>query len=375
MKQRLTQSIIEKLEPAGKAYRVFDTECKNLFLNVGTRGTKTWYVYYRDADGKQGNHKLGDFGALTVAQAREAGTIFKSQLIRGELPQKKNTKKSTLKYFIDTYYEPWVTANRKGGAATLQMIRSSFEFMLNAPLDNITLADFEKWRTSARKDGLKSATINRLSTALVAAINWGVDYGHIERNPLAGLKKLRETDSNKKTRYLTDDERLRLMAELPKAPEYLRVMVSLSLGTGIRRGNLFSLLWEDIDFNAKAITLRAAASKSEEQVIIPMSDDVAGVLAKWRERSKGKLVFASPKTGNMIDNVRRSFATLLKSAGIQNFRWHDMRHDFASNLVMKGVDLNTVRELMGHADMKMTLRYAHLAPGNKSRAVNLINIK
>jgi integrase len=375
MKQKLTQSIIEKLEPDGKPYRIFDAECKNLFVNVGTLGTKTWYVYYRDKSGRQGNQKIGDADALTVAQAREAAILFKSQLIRGELPQKKNARKSTLKYFIDTHYEPWAIANRKGGAATLQMIRSAFKSMLDAPLDNITLSGFEDWRTSARRKGLKSATINRLTTALQAALNWGVRYGKIERNPLAGLPKLKETDSNKNTRYLDDDERRRLNAALPKAPEYLRAMVLVSLGTGIRRGNLFSLLWEDIDFNAKAMTLRADASKSENQSIIPISDDVIAVLKKWREHSKGARVFTSPKTGNMIDNVRKSFATLLETAGIEKFRWHDMRHSFASQLVMAGVDLNTVRELMGHADMKMTLRYAHLAPNIKSKAVNLINIK
>jgi site-specific recombinase XerD len=73
-----------------------------------------------------------------------------------------------------------------------------------------------------------------------------------------------------------------------------------------------------------------------------------------------------------INNVKKSWTNLLKEAGIENFRWHDMRHDFASQLVMKGVDLNTVRELMGHADMKMTMRYAHLALSSKLRAVEVL---
>ena len=108
-----------------------------------------------------------------------------------------------------------------------------------------------------------------------------------------------------------------------------------------------------------------------------INDTAYDVLSKWKEQS-GKidpstLVFSSPKTGAKFTTCKTAWGTLMKKAQIDNFRWHDMRHDFASQLVMVGVDLNTVRDLMGHADIKMTLRYAHLAPENRLQAVKILD--
>jgi site-specific recombinase XerD len=107
-----------------------------------------------------------------------------------------------------------------------------------------------------------------------------------------------------------------------------------------------------------------------------MNGTLTDTLKEWQKQTGGggeKLVFPSPKSGEVMDNCKTAWARLLKDAGISNFRWHDMQHDFASQLVMNGVDLNTVRELMGHADLKMTLRYAHLAPSAKMKAVETLD--
>jgi integrase len=150
-------------------------------------------------------------------------------------------------------------------------------------------------------------------------------------------------------------------------------MIALSLNTGIRQGALYALEWRDVDFENRVLTLRANSAKSGKVNYVPLNEVAFQTLSEWRTQVQSeKLVFPSVKTGGKMDNCRKAWANLLKDADIEKFRWHDMRHDFASQLVMKGVDLNTVRELLGHADLKMTLRYAHLAPKVKRAAVEML---
>jgi integrase len=147
-------------------------------------------------------------------------------------------------------------------------------------------------------------------------------------------------------------------------------MVLLSLNTGLRQGEVFGLEWTDITFQQATITIPGSHSKSGKTRHVPLNEEALSVLADWRgstEKSEG-LVFPSLE-GDQFNNVRKSWLGVLAQAGITRFRWHDMRHSFASRLAMAGVDLNTIRELLGHSDYKMTLRYAHLAPSHKAAAV------
>lgn len=149
-------------------------------------------------------------------------------------------------------------------------------------------------------------------------------------------------------------------------------MVVLSLNTGMRRGEVFKLNWADIDINPEnpSVTVRGTNAKSGKSRTIPLPKDAVEALTVWRSATKDPsgLVFPGP-TGKEMTTVKTAWATVCKSAEIDDFRWHDLRHTYASYLSMKGVDLNTIRELMGHSDYKMTLIYAHLAPTHKSKAV------
>jgi integrase len=159
--------------------------------------------------------------------------------------------------------------------------------------------------------------------------------------------------------------------------DYLMPIVIIAMNTGFRRGSLFGLKWKDIDFKAKTISLPPSINKPTILQHFPANKKVIETLTAWQKQSADTspdaLVFPSPKSQNMFDNIRKSWASLLKDAKIENFRFHDLRHDFASQLVIKGVPLNTVRELLGHADMKMTLKYAHLSKEGTQEAVELLD--
>ena len=152
-------------------------------------------------------------------------------------------------------------------------------------------------------------------------------------------------------------------------------MVLLALNTGLRRGEIFNLKWTDIDFSRKTLTVEGATTKSGQTRHIALNAEIIRVLQEWQQQTVSELVFQSPVTGEPFNNIKTSWSQLRKNANITDFRFHDLRHTFASKLVMADVNLYTVKELMGHSTIQMTERYAHLAPEHKATAVErLVNL-
>lgn len=208
-------------------------------------------------------------------------------------------------------------------------------------------------------------------------------------------------EDNSRVRYLSPDEEQRLRQALedreqarraerasgnawlrerghPERPQWpvdgftdhLMPVVLLAMNTGLRRGELLGLRWEQVDLTRRMVTVTASAAKSGKTRHVPLNDEAADVLTRWHKqhRKANGLVFPG-RGGAEMTNISTSWQRLVDDADLCGFRFHDLRHDFASKLVMHGVDLNTVRELLGHADLKMTLRYSHLAPDRLAAAV------
>lgn len=148
--------------------------------------------------------------------------------------------------------------------------------------------------------------------------------------------------------------------------DHLTPVVRIAMNIGMRRGELLSMTWADINWEAKMLTIQAENAKSGRQRHIPLNVEAMEVLQRWGgqagERRTGK-VFE-------VSDIKKGWGKLIADARIEQFRFHDLRHHFASRLARAGVDLNTVRELLGHADITMTLRYAHLAPDSVMRSAS-----
>ena len=178
----------------------------------------------------------------------------------------------------------------------------------------------------------------------------------------------------KSTREATNDRRQKrdqsLLFPLTHFGDHLTAAVLLTMNTGLRCGELLKLRWTSVDFNRRLLTVEGRNAKSRQTRHVPLNDEAANVLHRWREQSGGKGRLFDVATG-----FKTSWEKLLKRAGITRFRWHDLRHHFASRLVQRGVPLNTVRDLLGHSTVQMSLRYAHLAPDQRREAVAKLNEK
>lgn len=413
MQAKISASGIKSITPKETPFEVVDRDLKGFLLRVQPTGRMTYYFSYRTKEGKRKRVKIGVHGPqMTPQQGRDEAIKLAGSVAGGvDVQQEKsdNRRKAqeanerTLKAFIENQYQPWVLANRKTGQETLSRVESCFDEFMSLSMGDITVRRVERWRTEQLKRGLKSATINRSVICLRGIISKAVECGMLEQHPLEKLKPL-AVDKLPKVRFLSNEEELRLDDALKQRDRELKStrergnqhrrkrgypllpclmdkmfadrmtpLVTLSLKTGMRKGESFDLQWQDVDLPNKVITVQGDTAKSGHTRHIPLGPTALKVLQCWAAQSgpcRGRVFPADD--GGRLDNTRKSWAAILKAADIKQFRWHDMRHDFASKLVMKGVPLNTVRELCGHADHNTTLRYAHLAPDHKADAVALI---
>ena len=407
--QRIGLKTLKALKPEARPYEVRDSELRGFILRVQPSGVMSYVVQY----GRGKRFTIGRTTALTPAQARDLAKEILADVVRGIDPNEKKRQRkeaeararaaSSLGAFLERDYGPWAESHLKRGAAETARIRSRFADLLDLKLEEVNSWLVDKWRAQRLRQGISPKTVNRDIAALRAALSKAVEWGRLETHPLTRFKP-KKVDQKARVRYLSEAEEARLrqalrdrearirreratanawrrarcrpekpdLADLPFA-DHLAPMVLLSINTGLRRGELFNLTWADVDLERAMLTVVGYSSKTGTTRHVPLNTEAVTVLRRWKHQTGGGdgLVFPG-RGGSRLTDVKKGWRRLLELAGIEGFRWHDLRHHFASRLVMAGVDLNTVRELLGHSDIKMTLRYAHLAPEHKAAAVAML---
>jgi integrase len=238
------------------------------------------------------------------------------------------------------------------------------KFFGNKFIYEIKEKDIEEYKKERLLTGIKHSTLNRELACLKTILNKAKEWGYIEQVPKIKIFKV----DNQRVRYLTEEEEEKL---LKIAPEPLKSIIIIALNTGMRQGEILNLKWRDINFKDGIIIIQD--SKSKEKRIIYMNQFTKEVFLNLLSNKSKEYVFE--KEGKKLDTfyISHLFAKLVKQAGIKDFRFHDLRHTFASRLVMAGVNLKTIQELLGHKDYKMSLRYSHLSPEIKKQAVEILD--
>jgi integrase len=239
-------------------------------------------------------------------------------------------------------------------------------------LSEITFYELEAFRNRRKKTPTRAgklrrdATVNREMSTLRHMLNKAVEWNLLAANPLHEGSKLFFKEGDGRRRFLSNKEIEKL---LEAAGSHLRPILEVALLTGMRREELLSLKWEQIRHGLIYLT----ETKSGRGRQIPINERLAEVLQEIRSRQqlRSPYVLTGPQ-GERIRECKRAFLTACRRAGIEGFRFHDLRHTFASHLVMKGASLKAVQELLGHRDLKMVMRYAHVNPGHLQEAVDLL---
>lgn len=331
------------------------------------RGNVYW-IRYADLTGKI---VFETSGSTSFKEAENLLVKRKNAIKEGKQPiEIRKIGNHTFNQLAEEYFK-WAERQKSFWVYKNYLIKQLVETFGNIPLRRFNSMLLEQFQTDRLNNGNKPATVNRSIATISHMFTKAVEWYMVEEEILKRVRKVKKlAENNRRLRYLSPEECQRL---IDSCDEHIKPLVITALNTGMRKGEILGLKWDNVDLKAGFILLNQEQTKNSERKELPINQTLRETLQTIAKRENVSYVFHDPSTGNRYFDVKRSFKTALKRAEIRDFRFHDLRHSFASHLVMAGIDLATVKELMGHKDFKMTLRYAHLAPSHKVKAVDTLD--
>jgi integrase len=334
---------------------------------IGKRGV-SWICDYVTPDGQR-KRKSFKMKKQAVSYMNKVGV----DIDQGTFVDPDHYKKQTLKMLVADYEKNfkhqrgWYTSKKYH----LDVIRDKFGE--DTRLMQITYKDLETFRNELKQTATKhdkprtDASVNRCMAALRHMMGKAVSWNMLKISPFSQGESLHIKENNERLRYLSESEIDNLLAECHK--QHLRDIVECAINSGMRKGEILNLEWSQIR-NGHIYLQKTKSNKRRE---IPINEDLAELFKRIRQRQHLTSKYVFTYDGARVESIKTAFNAALKRAGIEDFRFHDLRHTFASHFIMRGGDLKSLQELLGHADIKTTMRYAHLSKAHKEKAVNLLN--
>ncbi len=326
---------------------------------------RIYWIEWMNPAGHKRSKKIGPNRKL----AEDTLSKLKSDIVRDVYLDPRKRPKVLIGDFIEKKYKPWCEANNKGYANKryfIDLIKKRWGGVL---LDELSIEDIDLYRAESSETG--RVQFNRVLATLNHMYTKAIEYGDAEKHPIPTLLKMRFKESKGREIFLTPEQAETL---IQACTDHLRPIVITALHTGMRKSEILQLrVGENVDLAGRRIILHEGMTKTGQRRELPIDDTLAeslkGVLAG---KQVGDYVF-STKAGKPYGNIKRAFASAKKKAGLDDLSFHDLRHTYASQLVMSGVDLYAVGRLLGHTNAKMTQRYAHLSPDYMAKAVSVLD--
>lgn len=400
MKIRITQTFATRAKAPDAGHRIYyDSEISGFGLRVTEKGAKSFILNYV-IHGRERRYTIGSLGEYTAETARAKAVELRQSIRDGVDPfdvleQRKQESLSaqararTLKQLSDAYLEKWAEPNKRPG--TVYDDRSLLTSVIlpalgDLPIGGIKRADITDLHASMKDTPYRA---NRALALLHHIFNWAMsdDSGEwtMEKNPVDGIRKYHE---EKRDRWLSEDELIRLADALDKYPrqcgkgalsekqrewlqtEARRAMdaIRLIMVTGCRKSEALTAKWTDFDLARGVWTKPSHRTKEKKTEHVALNTQALALLERM-DRT-GEYLFPG-RTGGNLQDVKTPWASVCKLAKLQGVRVHDLRHSFASHLVSSGVSLPVVGKLLGHSQASTTQRYAHLADNPQRDAANL----
>lgn len=357
VKTSLTTAMIRNLKAPekGRDY-YYDEKEKGLIVDVTKNGKKSFYLY-KKVDGRPIRVFIGDATEMSVTEAREQATKYKTALKNGINPNEEKSKirkEITLKELYHQFMERYSKKVKKSWKYDEYEIPRFLGKWFNRKISNITKLQVQKLHEHITEENgsyQANRTLERLKSMYNRAIEWGWDGV----NPCVGVKKNKEM---KRDRFIRPDEFPRFFEALSEEEnQEAKNYILMSLYTGARKSNVLAMRWDEIDWELGS--WRIPDTKNGEPVNVPLITPALELLKSIEQTSEW--VFPSPTSASgHLEDPKRAWKRILERARIKNLRIHDIRRTLGSYQAITGASLNIIGKSLGHKSQTATQIYARL---------------